>query len=109
MALEQKTLIDQIEILRDGTLRVRMNKTVVDGETVIASGYHRTVLTPGVDADVQLAAVNGHLAALGAAPVEDGEWDRLRRIAAVEHTPAAVASWRQKFAIADDVGKQAQA
>jgi hypothetical protein len=98
MALERKTLLDQVEIRRDGTLQVRLVKAIVDGETILAREFHRTVLEPGAAADALLATLNAHLGQMGEAAVADEEWDRIRRIAALEHTPEAVAAYREKTA-----------
>jgi hypothetical protein len=100
MALERKTIIDQIEIRRDGTVHVRMAKVIVEGERIVASEYHRTALEPGADVDTTLAAVNAHLVQLGEAEIEAGEWARVRRVASLEHTKEIVDAHRARLTAA---------
>ena len=97
MSLQRRTIIDQIEIRRDGTVQVRLAKQVVDGEDVLRSEYHRIGVEPGADLESYLPVVNGQLAALREAEVDEAEWDRLRRVISVEHTPELVAAYREKW------------
>jgi hypothetical protein len=96
MGLERRTVIDQIEIRRDGTVQVRLAKQVVDGEDVLRSDYHRIGVEPGADLESHLPLVNAHLTTLGEAVVEETEWDRVRRVVSLEHTPETVAAYREK-------------
>lgn len=49
MALEEKSVVDKIEILLDGTIQVRRRDQILkDGEEVAAT-YHRHVVSPGDD------------------------------------------------------------
>ena len=87
MALERKTYVDQIEIVRSGHVQVRMHKAIVDGDTVVSAEYHRTVIEPGQDPDEQLRAVNAHLAIMTPPwpAIPDSEWQRVRDHCAVAH------------------------
>lgn len=96
MALERRTIIDQIEIKRDATMNVRLAKQVVDGEEVVTSEYHRIAVEPGADLESRLPIVNAHLAEMHAASVDEAEWERVRRIVGLEHTPKTVAAYRAK-------------
>ncbi len=86
MALERKTLVDQVEIRRDGTIQVRLLKAIVDGDTIVASEYHRLSLEPGAQLEVAAKVVNDSLATMGAAVVSAEEWARVARVVDVEHT-----------------------
>lgn len=44
MEITERIVIDQLEVLRDGTVQVREAKEVVKGEEVIARTYHRYVI-----------------------------------------------------------------
>lgn len=60
--LEKILVIDQIEILRDGTLQVREADLIMEDGEEIAKTYHRHVLTPGDDLngeDERVVAVAG--------------------------------------------------
>lgn len=96
----KRTVIDQIEITRDGTINLRLAKEVVDDDgTVISSGWHRTVLPPGGDIDAQIATVNEHLTTgLKCAPVNSAEIDRVKIVAPVVWTEEVRAAWSTRVA-----------
>ena len=75
--LEEKTIVDQITILEYGQMEIRTATVVLrDGEE-IARTFHRHVLAPGDDIDV--------------------EDPRVAAIARVDHTPERIAAYRDKF------------
>jgi urease accessory protein UreE len=49
MALEEKSVVDKIEILLAGQIQVRRRDQVLKDGTEIAATYHRHVLSPGDD------------------------------------------------------------
>lgn len=51
--LEKLEVIDQIGILRDGTLQVRKANLIMEDGKEIAKTYHRYVLHPGTDLNRQ--------------------------------------------------------
>lgn len=73
--LERKTVIDQIEICRDGAVRVRLVLLIMDGVQELNSRYHRTVIEPSTDAVAQMQHVNDHLAQMGEAQLDDAAVD----------------------------------
>ena len=95
---EQRTIIDQIEIRRDGTVQVRLDKQLVKDGKVVGSGWHRCVFEPGADVDAVADAVNAHLTEMGETPVEASEWGRVKRVAVIEHSEDVVMAHRQKKA-----------
>jgi hypothetical protein len=101
MNIERRTVLDQIEIKRDGTVQLRLAKQIVDGETVLTSEYHRTTFEPGTHLDAAIPVIEAHLTELGAALVSSDEWARVRRVVTMEHTLdviAAVAAKREAAA-----------
>jgi len=60
VALEEKTIVDKIEVLEAGAIQVRTaNQILKDGE-IVTSTYHRHVLIPGsdlTDQDPKVAAI----------------------------------------------------
>ena len=49
MALQEKSVVDKIEVLLNGSIQVRTrNQTLKDGVEV-ASTFHRHTITPGAD------------------------------------------------------------
>lgn len=80
MSLARRTIVDQIEILRDGTVQVRLAKQVVDGDDVLRSEYHRIAVEPGSDLESCLLAVNAHLTELRETVLDEAEWEWVRRV-----------------------------
>lgn len=96
MSIERRTIVEQIEIKRDGVVQVRLAKQIVDGDTVLASEYHRAAFDPGADLDAAIPVVEAHLKQMGDAEVGPAEWARLRRVVAMEHTPEGIAAFKAK-------------
>jgi hypothetical protein len=64
--MQTRTIIDKIEIEpQTGNVFVKIQKQIVDGDQILASQPHRTVIGPGVTAAGQMALVNDHLASMG--------------------------------------------
>lgn len=51
--LEKLSVIDQIDVMRDGSLHVRRADLIMEDEVEIAKTYHRNVLNPGDDLSEQ--------------------------------------------------------
>ncbi len=49
MALEEKSVVDKVEVLLEGQIQVRTRNQVLKDGTEIAATYHRHVLSPGDD------------------------------------------------------------
>jgi hypothetical protein len=49
MALEEKSVVDKIEVLLNGSIQVRQRNQILKDGTEIAATYHRHVLSPGDD------------------------------------------------------------
>ncbi len=96
--MQKRTVVDQIEIQRDGTINVRLAKEVVDetGE-VLSVGWHRTSLPPGHDIDAQMAAINQNLVnELKFPAVELVCIERTKVAATAFWTPDVLAEYRKK-------------
>lgn len=97
MALTQNTGIDRIEIV-GGTVQVRLAKQVLNGDSVIASGFHRLSLAPGTDMAAQLVTVNADLTALGAATISDSDWATVTTVCSAVWTDAVIAAYKASLA-----------
>ena len=53
MALEEKVVIDKIEVLQDGQIQIRQATLVLKDGKEIAKTYHRWVKAPGDDVSDQ--------------------------------------------------------
>jgi hypothetical protein len=94
--MQKQTVVDQIEVTRDGTVQVRMAKEIVDGENVLSREWHRTALPPGSDIDLQFAAVNEHLTGgdLNWAAVSDADISKVRDVTEAVWTAEVVAAYQ---------------
>lgn len=94
----KRTVVDQIEIDREGTIRIRMAKEIVDGDTVVAKEWHRTVLPPGGDIDFQMMMVNQSLVRdFGYPAVSDADIARIRSMVPAIHTEEIINAYVKKL------------
>ena len=90
MALTKQVVLSQMEILPNGTIQVRLSKQVLDNDVTIASEYHRFVLEPGANLNDIMSNINTHLAQMGWPACRAADVARVRAVAGLEHTPAAI-------------------
>ena len=60
MALEEKSVVDKIEVLLNGSIQVRRRDQILKDGVEVAATYHRHVLSPGDDIsaeDSRVAAI----------------------------------------------------
>lgn len=60
--IERKTVLDQIEIRRNGEVALRFGLLLVEDGNEIGCEWHRTVVPPGADPAAQIEIVNKHFA-----------------------------------------------
>lgn len=97
--MHKKTVIDKIEVIRNGTIQVRLQKLFVDDDgSEHLLEYHRTVIEPGVDVDEQFALVNAHLEQMNQPPVDASELTTLKSLVPIVHTEDVVAAYRAEQA-----------
>jgi len=94
--IEKKTIIDQIEITRDGHVQVRFAKQILEDGKEISCQWHRTVIEPGVNVDTQLSAVNAHLINIHT-PIDDAERvSMLHAVVKSVHTKEVIGKFKEK-------------
>lgn len=99
--MRKQTIIDQIEITRNGTIQLRFAKEIVDEDGVILSSeWHRTALPPGADLATQMEAVNAHLTELRANPVDASEIARVAALVPIVHTKKVRDDYAAKVKVA---------
>lgn len=108
MTIRKRVVLSQIEITPDGTLQVRLDKQVVEGDQVLSREYHRTAIPPGTKVQDQMAFVNAHLAQMGWPDLEAAAYERIKRIAKVEHTREVVKAHHERVAAADRAAREAE-
>lgn len=60
MALEEKSVVDKIEVLLNGCIQVRRRDQILKDGVEVAATYHRHVIAPGDDTsaeDLRVAAI----------------------------------------------------
>ncbi len=79
--LEEKTVIDQITFLEDGQIQVRSATVIVRDGVEIARTFHRHVVEPGMDLNL--------------------EDPRVKSLGQVDHTPERIVAFKAKLANAE--------
>lgn len=99
--IEKQTVIDQIEVARNGHVQIRFGLLLVEDGQEIGCQWHRTAIEPGGDVDAAIAAVNADITtreSLRASLVNDDKVPLLKAICGVAHTPDVVEKHREKIA-----------
>jgi hypothetical protein len=97
--MRKQTVLDQIEIARDGIIRLRFAKEIVDDDnTVLAREWHRATLAPGQDIEAQIEAVNAQLPAMSCAPIGASDIARIGAVAPVVWTDDVKAEYAARAA-----------
>lgn len=107
--IKKQTVVDQIEITRDGTMQVRFGLLLVEDGVVINCQWHRTSIEPGGDVGAQIATVSNHLGQAELAPGIAGKYpavslvdsERVRAHALVAWTPEVVTAYKAKVSAMD--------
>jgi len=88
------TSLDQIEIISNGTVQVRIALRVEDGPNILAHKWHRTALPPETTIDLQMAAVNEHLVQMGYNPVSASDIAKIASICSAAWTTEIISAYR---------------
>lgn len=96
--ITRKTVVDQIEVNRDNRVYVRFGVLLLEDGVEVECKWHRTVIEPGTDPDLQIRLVNAHLKSMSRAPVDEAGLGRLRDIVKSTHTPEVVAAFKAQMA-----------
>ena len=91
--MDSVTVLDQIEITSNGTIQVRVNKLVMNGDLVMASRYHRTSFFPGQDIDSQVAVVNNSIVREGWPGMTTADVQKIKDHAVVAWTPEVLSAY----------------
>lgn len=81
--LEKTNVVDKIETLENGCVQVRTATRITDNGAIVASSYHRHVVSPGDD--------------------YSNEDPRVQAICAAVHTPECIAAYQASIAPPADV------
>lgn len=78
--IEHKTVVDAVEVSRNGTVQVRIALLLVEDGVELDCKWHRTALNVDSDVSVQFDAVNTHLESMGKQPVSMSDVDFVRSL-----------------------------
>lgn len=78
MALEKISVVDQIEVNKNGAVQVRVKTAILEDGKQISGTFHRHVIAPGQD--------------------YSAEDDKVKAVCAAVHTPAVVAAYKSASA-----------
>lgn len=102
--LRKSTFIDQVTMTRDGVVEIRFIKAILDENVLVSQQYHRTSVSPGMDPEAVLAAVDKHLSGMGESSVIDEPQSSVLAKADLvgfirgAHTPSVIARFNNKRA-----------
>jgi hypothetical protein len=85
--LSKQTSLNQIEITENGTLQLRFEFKVMDGDEKVSGAWHRAALTPGVDIGNVVTLLNEAFANMNKEPVIQADVTKLQSIADAAWTP----------------------
>jgi len=62
--IERKVILEQPELNRSGILGVKIAKLLIEDGVETSCEWHRTSIPPDIDPQMQMDAVNAHLASM---------------------------------------------
>ena len=71
--IERKTIVSQITLDEFGNLLIQLSLLIVEDGIEIGRKYHRTAIPAETPPELQMGAVNTHLAQMGEIPVSQEE------------------------------------
>jgi hypothetical protein len=77
MTIERKTVIDSIQIMRDGSVQLRIGLLLVEDGAELYTAWHRATVAPDGNLDATIAAVESALQAKGHPAIESAGKARL--------------------------------
>lgn len=78
--ISRETVIDQIEIRRDGSTQIRFGLLLLEDGKEIDCKWHRTSVPEDGDFDRQMAAVDTHLQAMGHPAIKSSDKKRAQDV-----------------------------
>lgn len=85
MPLQQTSLIDQIEMLSTGMIGLRIKVVIVDEfDNIIATRFHRSLMSPNELPEEHMAVVNKNLAEMGMPALSLEDISRLSALCALD-------------------------
>lgn len=76
--IERKTMLDQVELTRNGAVNIRLALCLVEGDVELHTTYHRVSIDINGDVVAQMAEVVTHLGEQGFPPLPESALQLLR-------------------------------
>ena len=76
--IEQKTMLDRVELGRDGSVSMRLALIIENDDQVLSTQYHRLAIDIYGDVVEQMGEVVAHLASMGYPPLPESALGLLR-------------------------------
>ena len=76
--IERKTMLDRVELSRDGSVSMRLALCLVEGDVEIHTSYHRVGIDISGDVVAQMTGVVQHLGEQGFPPLPESALQLLR-------------------------------
>lgn len=76
--IEQKTMLDRVELARDGSVSMRLALIIENDGQVLSTQYHRLAIDIYGDVVEQMGGVVAHLASMGYPPLPESALGLLR-------------------------------
>lgn len=98
--MRKETRLDQVEVLRNGCVQVRLKKLLIeeDGTEVsldVSGQHHRFMVEPGATiSQGNLNAINASLVNLGCGEIPAEDFDYVLQICSAAHTKNKVAAFK---------------
>ncbi len=107
--MHKQTILDTIELHRDGRIGLRFAQQVIDDDgTVLSSAWLRRDCAPGTDLSAEIADLNAALVAARGASIEPGDVERLSQIEPVVRRDELSTRHRAKVdAVQAEIGARA--
>lgn len=89
----KQVIIERVEVCRDGSIRVFMQKQDLEDGELQYQQPHRCMLMPGDDIEAMKKAVNENMKGMKWPEVSDEEWKRVQLHTDVAWTPEVCKAW----------------
>jgi hypothetical protein len=97
--MQKKTIVDQVEVKRDGSLHVRFRKVLEEDDgTITDLGFHRMAVNPGDDVEGTMEGVDNNLQVLGAGGLAQEEKDFIKGVKDTVWTPEVIEAKQAEIA-----------
>lgn len=83
MAIERKTILDKIELDRDGNIAIRAGLLLMENGVELSTNWHRTSIPANVAVADHFVHINSHLATKNWPVIGPGVINKISQIAAI--------------------------